>query len=423
MFLLDPAGQVISWNPAAERLLGYTPSEILQRGAAMLYPPEERAAGRPEAEMSAAAHAGALRTDGWRTRADGTRFWAEVSVSATRDHEGRLNGFVHILRDLTEQRRIEQLEAEGKRVIEFMAMLSHELRNPLAPIRNAVRILKRPSGQQQAEKYAEMIGRQVTQLTRLVDDLMDVSRIATGKIQLEKAPLEVNTLVQVAVESIRSTFETSGQTLEVRLAPQPVFIDGDSVRLTQVVVNLLSNAAKYTMPEGRVEISVMRNHAAVRIEVSDNGIGMSDSLMQHAFDPFVQGERSLDRSQGGLGMGLTVVKKIVDLHRGSVVVASGGQDKGTKFTIALPLSQEGAPTWRPSRPRPGPIPEPSSSSTTTAMPPKAWSSCFASRGAMLRWRSPARRHSTSPRPGRSPPSCSTSACPTCPATKSRAVCA
>ena len=274
-------------------------------------------------------------------RADGSQFWAEVSVSATRDVDGRLNAYVHIVRDMTERRRIEQLEAEGKRLIEFIAMLSHELRNPLAPLRNAVRILKHPQGQLQAAKYADMIGRQVTHLTRLVDDLMDVSRITTGKIELEKAPIEINTLVQMAAESIRSTFETYGQKLEIKLAPQPVFIEGDSVRLTQVVLNLLSNAAKYTMPEGRIEISVARNHSVVRIEVSDDGIGMSESLMQHAFDAFVQGERSLDRSQGGLGIGLTLVKKIVELHRGSVVVASAGEGKGTKFSIALPLAQEG----------------------------------------------------------------------------------
>jgi CheY-like chemotaxis protein/anti-sigma regulatory factor (Ser/Thr protein kinase) len=168
-----------------------------------------------------------------------------------------------------------------------------------------------------------------------------VSRITTGKIELDRAPLELNTLVQVAVDSMRSTLESYGHTLDVKLAPQPVFIDGDTVRLTQVVVNLLSNAAKYTAPKGHIEVSLSRSHSAVRIEVSDDGIGMSESLIQRAFDPFVQGERSLDRSAGGLGIGLTLVKKIVELHGGSVLASSAGPGMGTKFTITMPLSKDG----------------------------------------------------------------------------------
>ncbi|MBV9892417.1 MAG: response regulator, partial [Rhizobacter sp.] len=220
--------------------------------------------------------------------------------------------------------------------------LSHELRNPLAPIRNAVSILKLPQGQQHATKYADMIGRQVAHLTRLVDDLMDVSRITTGKIELEHAPLELNTLVQVAVDSMRSTFEQHGHVVELRLAPQPLFIEGDAVRLTQVVVNLLSNAAKYTAPKGRIEVELSRNHASVRLEVSDNGIGMSESLIERVFEPFVQGERTLDRAEGGLGIGLTLVKKLVELHGGAALASSAGPGRGAKFTITLPLAGDRA---------------------------------------------------------------------------------
>jgi len=341
MILLDAHGTIVSWNPAAQNVLGYAADEAIGRESAILYPAQDRASGRPQAEMTAAAHAGAFHSHAWKARSDGSSVWTEGSLSAIRDGDGQLKGFVHILRDLTEQRRIEELEAEGRRILEFIAMLSHELRNPLAPIRNAVSILKLPQGQQQTDKYADLIGRQVTHLTRLVDDLMDVSRIATGKIVLERASLELNTLVQVAVDSMRGTLDEYGHTLDLKLAPQPVFVDGDAVRLTQVVVNLLSNAAKYTAPNGRVEVSVARNHGAVRVEVSDNGMGMSESLIQRAFEPFVQGERSLDRSEGGLGIGLTLVKKIVELHGGSVLAASAGIGMGTRFTITLPLAKEG----------------------------------------------------------------------------------
>jgi PAS domain S-box-containing protein len=341
MFLLDVHGVVASWNPAAQKVLGYAPSEILGRDAAVLYPLQDRHAVRPQAEMAAAAQAGAVHSHSWKVRSDGSSVWTDGSLSAIRDADGKLKGFVHILRDLTEQQRIEELEAEGRRILEFIAMLSHELRNPLAPIRNAVSILKLPQGQKHTDKYADMIGRQVAHLTRLVDDLMDVSRITTGKIELDRSPLEINTLVQVAVDSMRSTLEIYGHALEVKLAPQPVFIDGDAVRLTQVVVNLLSNAAKYTEPNGRIEVSVSRNHSVVRVEVSDNGMGMSASLLERAFEPFVQGERSLDRAEGGLGIGLTLVKKIDDLHRGSDYATTAGPGHGTKFTIALPLAKEG----------------------------------------------------------------------------------
>ena len=342
MFLLDPSGRIESWNPAAHKVLGYAPSEIVGRDAAILYPTQERNSGRPQAELAAAAHAGGFHSQAWKIKADGTEVWTDGAISAIRDSDGRLKGFVHILRDLTEQRRIAELEAEGRRILEFIAMLSHELRNPLAPIRNAVSILKLPQGQQQTTKYADMIGRQVAHLTRLVDDLMDVSRITTGKIELEHAPLELNTLVQVAVDSMRSTFEQYGHDIEVRPAPQPVFIEGDAVRLTQVVVNLLSNAAKYTAPKGRIEVEVSRNHSVVRLDVIDNGIGMSESLLERVFDPFVQGERALDRAEGGLGIGLTLVKKLVELHGGSVLASSAGPGRGAKFTITLPLAGDRA---------------------------------------------------------------------------------
>ena len=342
MFLLDSQGRIMSWNLAAQRVLGYASGLAIGQQVAVLYPEDERDAGKPQAEMSAADHAGFVHTNGWKIRADGSRLWAETSITAIRHPDGGVKGYIHILRDLTEHRRIEGLEAQGRRVLEFIAMLSHELRNPLGPIKTAAGILKLPHGQQQIAKYADMIDRQVSHLTRLVDDLMDVSRITTGKIKLERAAVEINTLVQVAVDSMQATLEAHGHSLDLDLVPRPVFVHGDSVRLTQVVVNLLGNAAKYTPPKGQIAVSVAADHSLVRVEVRDNGMGMSESLLQRAFDPFVQGDRSLHRSQGGLGIGLALVKKIVDLHGGSVVAASSGPGKGTKLIVTLPLGQEAA---------------------------------------------------------------------------------
>jgi PAS domain S-box-containing protein len=343
LYLLDPDGRILSWNSGAQRVLGHGPAEVVGRHVALLYPDAARDAGKPEAEMAAAIHAGIFSEDGWRVGQHGRTLWTNTLTSAIHDDQGRLKGFVQIIKDLSDQQRIVALETEGRRLLEFIAMLSHELRNPLAPIRSAVAILQSAQGQQHLQRCADMIGRQVSHLTRLVDDLLDVSRITTGKIELQRTTLDINTLVQVAFDSMRSTLESYGHTHTLRLAPQPGFVDGDTVRLTQVVVNLLTNAAKYTPPNGHIELGLSRHGELVRLEVADNGVGMSTSLIQRAFEPFVQGERALDRSGSGLGIGLTLVKTIVHLHGGSVAAASAGPGKGTRFTVTLPLCPPASP--------------------------------------------------------------------------------
>jgi CheY-like chemotaxis protein/two-component sensor histidine kinase len=224
------------------------------------------------------------------------------------------------------------------RIQQFIAMLSHELRNPLAPIANAVRILKKKSESPEVNRCADMIGRQADHLRRLVEDLLDVSRISSGKIRIQPEVLELNTLVKLATESVRDDIEAMRHTFVVQLAPQSVFVEGDATRLTQVLANLLSNAAKYTPPGGTITVALGRETALATLEVTDTGSGMSDALMQRAFDPFVQGNRDLDRSGGGLGIGLTLVRRIVELHGGTVAVASAGPGKGTRFTVTLPLA-------------------------------------------------------------------------------------
>ncbi|WP_157270877.1 hybrid sensor histidine kinase/response regulator [Azohydromonas aeria] len=179
-------------------------------------------------------------------------------------------------------------------------------------------------------------------MTRLVDDLLDVSRITSGKLRLEPVALELNTLVRMAVESAGAMVRQRGHSLSVQLAPVPIQIMGDTTRLTQVVTNLLTNAAKYTPAPGRVDVSVKHDGEVATMQVSDNGMGMSESLLQRAFKPFVQGVRALDRSEGGLGVGLALVKNIVELHGGSVSAGSAGLGKGTTITVTLPVQQQAA---------------------------------------------------------------------------------
>jgi PAS domain S-box-containing protein len=341
MFLLDAQGHIRTWNTGAQRVLGYGPEKMLGRDVAALYTEHDQATGRPMVEL-AAAHAGTSRAEGWRQRADGTTFWAEVSTTALTGDAAHPEGFVQIVRDLSERRRIEALEHEGRRINEFIAVLSHELRNPLAPIQNAVAVLARTADSPAAQWCTDVIARQTAHMKRLVDDLLDMSRITSGKIRVVRHPLDLNAVVAQAVDAMRGSASERGHRVELSLSEQPLMLLGDATRLNQVLVNLLVNALKFTPDGGRIEVTVDRRGAAACVQVIDNGIGMQESLLRHAFEPFVQGEGALDRSEGGLGIGLTLVRSIVELHGGSVAAASRGADRGTTITLSLPLASAAA---------------------------------------------------------------------------------
>ncbi|HEX5635071.1 MAG TPA: PAS domain S-box protein [Gemmatimonadales bacterium] len=339
IILLDVDGTVKSWNAGAERVQGFRAEQVLGRDFTVFSTPEDIAAGRPQTELAIAGTAGFSEDSGWRVKADGSRFWADVTLTALRHPDGTPRGFAHITRDRSERRRMQELETEGQRINEFIAMLAHELRNPLAPIGNAVGILQKVGHTPELKWVTQLIDRQVVHLTRLVDDLLDVTRITSGKIQVHRVPLELGALLRAAAESVRPIAEADGHAFEVRLPDAPVFVDGDTTRLTQVIVNLVTNAAKYTPAGGRIVLTLEADATAARVRVVDNGIGMSPQLIETAFDLFVQGERALDRAQGGLGIGLTLVKRIVALHGGTVQAASDGPGKGTEFTVTLPRLQ------------------------------------------------------------------------------------
>jgi len=338
IFLLDARGEVLSWNAGAERVEGWRAEDVLGRNFSILYPPEDVVAGRPQRELETATVLGFSEDTGWRIKANGSRYWADSSLTALRNKDGTMRGFAQITRDLSERRRVQELESEGRRINEFIAMLAHELRNPLAPIRNAVEIMERSTLPPDIAWCKELIGRQVGHLTRLVDDLLDVSRITVGKIQLEKEPVDLSGLVSAAVESMRPAVKDYEHALEIELPKEPIRVVGDPTRLTQVVVNLISNAAEYTPNGGTVRVVVEKSEDEAHIRVADTGIGMSEQLIEHAFDLFVQGKRALDRSDGGLGIGLTLVQRIVALHSGIVSASSAGPGHGSEFVVALPLA-------------------------------------------------------------------------------------
>ena len=251
-----------------------------------------------------------------------------------------------IFNNITERKQLEKdreryintLQDANRRKDEFLAMLAHELRNPLAPIRNGVQILRSSNGaQDQVERTYDLLERQVAHLTRLVDDLMDVSRVNEGKIALEKSPINVADALKAGIEIARLLIEAKHHNLLVDLPSDPLYVEGDLVRLAQVVGNILDNAAKFTDEQGKIILSLKRENGIANIVVSDTGIGIAPEVLPHVFDLFTQGDVSLDRARGGLGIGLALVKNLIELHGGEVDVESAGLNTGSRISIRLPL--------------------------------------------------------------------------------------
>jgi PAS domain S-box-containing protein len=361
IFMLDPEGRVITWNAGAERINGYQTDEILGRHFSIFYPREQVDRGWPERELAGALETGRFEDEGWRLRKDGSRFWANVVITALRDAAGDLRGFSKVTRDLTDQKRaeeelrranedleqrVEQRTAElreaDRRKDEFLATLAHELRNPLAPLSNSLQIMRLAGNDLElVAKSRSVMERQLAHLIRLVDDLLDVSRISRGKIELRRERIDLSAVVGLALESCRPLIDRAGHTLTVS-QPQPVFVHADRTRLAQVVSNLLTNATKYTERGGHIWLSTAIEGNEAVIRVKDNGIGIPPSMLSAVFEMFTQVDRSLERSQGGLGVGLSIVRRLVKMHGGHIEAFSEGVNCGSEFTVRLPLAQDAA---------------------------------------------------------------------------------
>ena len=351
LFLMDPGGHVSGWNAGAERLLGYEAEEIIGQPFSQFFTPEDRLTGKPERELQTARTAGRASDDNWLVRKDGSRFWANGLTTALQN--GSLRGYVKVFRDLSERKQAEEqvasvaienarlvdsLREADRRKDEFLATLAHELRNPLTPIRIGLEIMQLTgiSGAA-AEQARAMMERQLTQMVRLVDDLLDVSRITRGKIELRKERIELAAVVASAVETSRPLIEASGHELTVTLPPDAIQLDADLTRLAQVFSNLLNNAAKYTEQGGQIWLTAERQGDQVVVKVRDTGLGIPADMQPKIFEMFTQVERLLERSKGGLGVGLTLVKRLVEMHGGSVEARSDGPGKGSEFTVRLPV--------------------------------------------------------------------------------------
>ncbi|MGE5097096.1 MAG: PAS domain S-box protein [Betaproteobacteria bacterium] len=334
--MLDPEGRVVSWNAGARKIMGYSAEEIVGHVYDRFFRADERAAGRASDTLEQANVHRRSEEEGWLERKDGSRFWAHLSLNGLHGEDGTLRGYAMLVRDLSERKRMESLEERGRHLTEFLAMLAHELRNPLAPIRNAAAIMGATKDlPSQVSWSREVIERQTAQLTRLVEDLLDVSRITRGKLRLQSAPMEVDVAVQRAVEASRPLIDARRHQLHVDV-PGGMAVHGDMTRLTQVFLNILNNAAKYTPEGGAIDVSGAAEGDDVVVRIRDNGVGISPALLERVFDLFAQGERTLDRSEGGLGIGLTLARRIVALHGGNIVARSEGVGRGAEFEVRLP---------------------------------------------------------------------------------------
>jgi signal transduction histidine kinase len=278
-------------------------------------------------------------------RQDGTRITVLAHANPFYDGDGTLRGAVNVLHDVTERKQAEDaLRESDRRKTEFLAMLAHELRNPLAPLRNGLQVLRLTAHDgPTAEQARAMMDRQLTHVVRLIDDLLDLSRIGNGKIDLRRGRIELAAAVQDAVESTRPLFEERGHELTVNLPSRPVHVDGDRTRLAQVFANLLNNAAKYTEPGGHVRLSVEQQGSDVVVHVRDDGVGIPQDKLQAIFEMFTQLDVSLDRARGGLGIGLNLVRGLVEMHGGRVEARSDGPGHGSEFVVRLPVLLSGGP--------------------------------------------------------------------------------
>jgi PAS domain S-box-containing protein len=334
-------GIVTSWNRGAERLFGYSAAEAIGQSILLIVPADRHS---EEADVLRRIRGGQSvdHFETVRRRKDGTQIEISLTVSPVRDSLGRIIGASKTARDITDQKRVQREIAarllESQRVNrakdEFLAMLGHELRNPLGAISSAVRLLDQFKGPNEAiGRACDVILRQSAHLGRLVDDLLDVGRVVTGKILLDRAAVD---LAEVARRTV-GTFTAAGKTQAHRLSVEtvPVWVYADSVRFEQVIANLLTNALKYTPVGGAIRVTVGPEGAHAHLQVEDTGIGIAPGLLPHIFDLFVQGERGLDRAQGGLGIGLTLVQRLVELHDGAVEAHSAGPGHGSRFTVRL----------------------------------------------------------------------------------------
>jgi PAS domain S-box-containing protein len=338
---MDENNRITSWNTGAHNLFGYTSSEMTGQPGDIIFTKEDRAAGLPQREIETALRNGYAANERYHVRKDGTKLYVSGALSPMYSSDGRLVGYVKMARDLTERRIMEQrLDTANRRKDEFIAMLGHELRNPLTPVTNTLQILKMTYGEDRSlMPLVDVMVRQIDHMVVLINDLLDVSRISRGKINLRLNRINLVDVIHEALAAIRPLLASSGRKLYTTIPDTPVYMKGDVSRLLQVFHNIFHNAVKYTAEDGRIWLHVNQQNEAVTISIRDDGIGIARENLADVFESFVQIGITIDRSQGGLGLGLSLVKQLIELHGGTVFVISDGLGEGSEFIIQIPLDR------------------------------------------------------------------------------------
>jgi PAS domain S-box-containing protein len=366
IFVLDPGGHILTWNSGAQRIKQYTFEEIRGKHFSTFYPEEDKRARKPERELEIAIREGRVEDEGWRIRKDGTRFWANVVITALFDETGTLRGFAKVTRDMTTRKEAEEtrralLEQREARVAaeeqkrhaeasyraaqeanrakdEFLMTLSHELRTPMTAILGWSRML--PSMNRNDPAFTEAIAaiaRSAKLQAELIDDVLDVSRIVSGKLRLNVDTIDVVPVLHAALDAVRPSTDAKQITLATAFSPQIGTTTADATRLQQIIWNLLSNAVKFTPKGGRIELGARRTASQLEISVTDNGEGIDPEFLPHVFEAFRQAETPSTRVHGGLGLGLSIVRYMAEAHGGTVTAESEGRGRGARFCVSLPI--------------------------------------------------------------------------------------
>src|SRR5438445_2300954 len=352
IYLLDPNGNVITWNTGAQKIKGYSSEEIIGKNFASFYTADDVAAGNPQRTLLEYARRGYIRYQYLRDHKYASTFEAEVIITALRDDTGKISGFSKVTRDITDQIRSREFEAEkivaqkaSKAKDDFLAALSHELRTPLTPALAAATYLQDNEEKLPPEfvEDVEIIKRNVQLQARLIDDLLDLTRIARGKLHLELEDCDVHRIVENAIEMAHSAIAAKQLNVATVLEAKEYHILADCIRLQQVFWNLLNNAVKFTSQGGQITIRTFNDKSKrFHFEITDNGIGIEPQRLASLFQPFEQADPSVTRQFGGLGLGLAISKRLVDLHGGTIEAESRGRSFGATFKVTLHTLPEGA---------------------------------------------------------------------------------
>ena len=346
VIFIGPEGRVRGWGRGAEHLTGFRAGQVIGQPAAMLFTQQDQARGLPEQELRIAREVGVAEDERWHVRSDGGRSWTSGVTLPLRDATGALTGFVKIFRDATHlgtriqalENQVEACATQAARHDYFVSSIAHELRNPLGPLKNGLQLLQRQVGGAAGwERPVQVMERQLGFLERLVEDLVDLTRVQTGKLRLAFGEVDLQQLVSDAVDAARQRAQAKGLLLQAVLPAVPLVVEVDGERMQQVLSNLINNAIKFTPAGGHVWASVTADQTHFLVLVKDTGQGIHPDLLARVFDAFTQADDSGARRDAGVGIGLAVVKEIVALHRGTIEVRSEGEGKGAEFIVRIPL--------------------------------------------------------------------------------------